>query len=465
MKDLTKGNEASQIFYFTLPMLIGNVFQQFYNLTDSIIVGQALGKQALGAVGASFPILFLLVALIIGLTMGNSILISQYFGAKDMQKVKRAIDTGYIILIIASLVVTAIGLLFSESILRMLHTPEEIIPNAKIFLNITFAGVIFLFGYNSISAILRGLGDSKTPLYFLMVSTVLNALLVLLFVLVFHWGIAGSAYATIIAQGLSFIFGIMYLNRTHKVFQLRFRKMEFDKEIFIKSLQIGLPSGVQQMLVAGGMMALSRIVNQFGTDAVAAFTAAGRLDSFAVMPAMNLSLGISSFVGQNLGAKKPERVKKGYQATLLMGAVVSVVTTAAVLLFGRPMVSIFTHDVSVIKIGVSYLMIVGSFYILFSTMFITTGVLRGAGDTFVPMLFTLCSLWLIRVPLSAMLSKTLGTDGIWWSIPVAWGVGLLLAQTYYFTGRWKKKVALKVCPEPVAAMGEEQDAEWNCSKF
>ena len=196
-------------------------------------------------------------------------------------------------------------------------------------------------------------------------------MLVLLFVLVFHWGIAGSAYATIIAQGLSFIFGIMYLNRTHKVFQLRFRKMEFDKEIFIKSLQIGLPSGVQQMLVAGGMMALSRIVNQFGTDAVAAFTAAGRLDSFAVMPAMNLSLGISSFVGQNLGAKKPERVKKGYQATLLMGAVVSVVTTAAVLLFGRPMVSIFTHDVSVIKIGVSYLMIVGSFYILFSTMFFT----------------------------------------------------------------------------------------------
>jgi putative MATE family efflux protein len=465
MKDLTKGNEASLIFYFTLPMLIGNVFQQFYNLTDSIIVGQALGKQALAAVGASFPILFLLVALILGLTMGNSILISQYFGAKDIRRVKRAIDTGYILLIIASVVVTTVGLLFSESILRALHTPEEIIPNAKIFLNITFAGVIFLFGYNSISAIFRGLGDSKTPLYFLMVSTVLNALLVLLFVLVLHWGIAGSAYATIIAQGLSFTFGVMYLNRTHKVFQFSLRKMEFDKEIFIKSLKIGLPSGVQQMLVAGGMMALSRIVNQFGTDAVAAFTAAGRIDSFAVMPAMNLSLGISSFVGQNLGAKKLERVKKGYQATLLMGAVVSIVTTAVVLLFGRHMVSIFTKDASVINIGASYLMIVGSFYILFSTMFITTGVLRGAGDTFIPMLFTLCSLWLIRVPLSALLSKTLGTDGIWWGIPVAWCVGLLLAQTYYFTGRWKKKVAVKVCHEPSAVMGEEQDAEWNCSKF
>ena len=456
MKDLTKGNEASQIFYFTLPMLIGNVFQQFYSLTDSIIVGQALGKQALGAVGASFPILFLLIASIIGLTMGNSILISQYYGAKDMRRVKKAIDTGYIILIIASVLVTVIGLVFSESFLRLLNTPEEIMPQAKIFLNITFAGVIFLFGYNSISAILRGLGDSKTPLYFLIFSTLLNVVLVLLFVLVFHWGIAGSAYATIISQAVAFILGIAYLNKTHKVFRLALTKMEFDKEILIKSLKIGLPSGAQQIFVAGGMMALNRIVNQFGTNALAAYTAASRLDSFAVIPAMSLSVGVSSFVGQNLGARKPERVRKGFYAALLMGAVVSIITTAAVLLFGKPMISIFSKDAEVIRIGVNYLTIVGSFYIVFSTLFITHGVFRGAGDTFIPMLFTLFSLWLIRVPLATAFSKHIGVNGVWWSTPIAWVVGLILSQLYYSSGKWKNKVAVKPLPqaeEPIVDPG------------
>ncbi len=464
MKDLTKGNEASLIFYFTLPMLIGNIFQQFYNLTDSIIVGQALGKGALAAVGASFPIIFLLVALIIGLTMGSSVLISQYYGAKDMRRVKRAIDTSYIVLIVSSLIVTTIGLVFSGTILRLLSTPEEIIPQAKTYLNITFAGIIFLFGYNAISAVLRGLGDSKTPLYFLVISTLLNVVLVLLFVMVFHWGIAGSAYATVIAQGLSFIFGIAYLNKTHKVFRLNLRKLEFDKEIFIKSMQIGLPSGVQQMLVAGGMMALNKIVNQFGTDAIAAFTIAGRLDSFAVIPAMSLSVGVSAFVGQNLGAKKPERVRKGYYAALLMGAAVSVATTIAVLVFGKPMVSLFNTDANVVRIGTSYLMIVGSFYVLFSTMYITTGVLRGAGDTFVPMFFTLFSLWLIRVPLAIKLSKYYGTDGIWWSLPVAWAAGLIMVQIYYAMGRWKTKVVVK--PSAIIPVIEqEQESEWNNSKF
>jgi len=464
MKDLTKGNEASQIFYFTLPMLIGNVFQQFYNLTDSIIVGQVIGKQALAAVGASFPILFLLVSLIIGITMGYSVIIAQYFGAKDMARVKRSIDTGYVILFISSVIITIIGLVFSEAILRMLRTPEEIIPQAKIFLNIMFAGVIFLFGYNSISAVLRGLGDSKTPLYFLIISTILNAVLVLLFVLVFKWGIAGSAYATIIAQAFSFIYGVYYINKTHAFLHFSFRHIEFDRDIFVKSMNIGLPSGLQQMLVAGGMMALSRIVNTFGTDAVAAYTAAGRLDSFALMPAMNLSLGLSTFVGQNLGANKPERVRRGYHATLLIGSVISVLTTIMVILFGRPLMLMFSSDPNVIRIGVNYLIIVGSSYILFSTMFITNGILRGAGDTFIPMLFTLLALWLFRVPAAAILSKHFGTSGIWWGIPIAWLVGVALAVTYYNTGRWKKKVVVKpYCEVPLDP--EDSEAEWNCSKF
>lgn len=438
MKDLTKGNEALQIFYFTLPMLIGNIFQQFYNLTDSIIVGNAIGKLALGAVGASDPIIFLLVSLIIGITMGSSVLISQYYGAKDMRMVKRTIDTAYLTLIIASLLVSLIGIFFSETILRLLGTPQEIIPQAKIFLNITFSGIVFLFGYNSISAILRGLGDSKTPLYFLIASTLLNVLLVLLFVMVFHWGIAGSAFATILSQGVSFILGITYLNYTHKVFRLNFRSLEFDKQVFVKSLKIGVPSGFQHMLVAGAMLALNRIVNQFGTDAVAAYSVAGRIDAFAIIPVMSLSMGISSFVGQNMGANKPERVRKGYYSALFMGATVSLITSIVVLFFGKNMMGIFSTDSSVVTIGAGYLAIVGSFYILFSIMYITTGVLRGAGDTFIPMLFTLFSLWVIRVPLASIFAEKYGVIGVWWSVPIAWSVGLILAQIYYATGRWKR---------------------------
>ena len=264
MKDLTKGNEARNILFFALPMLIGNVFQQLYNTVDGIIVGQKLGTQAQAAVGASFPIIFLLVSLLIGVTMGSTILIAQYFGAKDMEKVKITIDTAYIFLFIASTCITIFGIVFSEKLLTMLKVPSDVMPDAKIYLNIMFGGIIAMFGYNSISAVLRGLGDSKTPMIFLIISTFINIGLDLLFILVFNWGIAGAAWATVIAQGVSFIIGIYYLNRTHEVFKLNVLEMRFDKKIFALSLKIGLPTGVQQMLFSLGLMALQGIVNSFG---------------------------------------------------------------------------------------------------------------------------------------------------------------------------------------------------------
>ena len=443
MKDLTQGNEGKLIFYFALPMLIGNIFQQLYNTVDSIIVGNALGKEALAAVGASFPIIFLLVSLIMGITMGSTILISQFFGARQLDQVKKTIDTAYIFLFFGSITSTIIGLLVSGPILRLLKIPDEVFTMAKTYLDIIFTGMIVMFGYNSISAILRGLGDSKTPLYFLIISTVVNIFLDLLFILVFEWGVAGAAWATVIAQGVSFILGIIYLNKTHDLFKFELKKMSFDRRLFNTSMKIGLPAGVQQMLVAGGMMALSRIVNGFGTNAIAAYTAAGRLDSFASMPAMNLSAALSSFVGQNLGANKPDRVKKGYLATLGMATLISIVITIMIFFFGKELIALFNTDPDVIIIGERYLKIVGSFYVIFSSMFITNGVLRGAGDTFIPMFFTICSLWLVRVPVSSYLSKSLGTDGIWWGIPIAWTVGASLSIAYYLTGRWKRKVIVK----------------------
>jgi len=447
MKDLTNGNEAKLIFYFAVPMLIGNVFQQLYTTVDSVIVGRFIGKEALAAVGASFPIIFLLVSLIMGITMACSILISQYFGAKEMEKVKRTIDTTYIFLFCAAVLITGIGIIFSEPILRLLKTPPAILQLATTYLKIIFAGILATFGFNTISAILRGLGDSKTPLYFLIVSTIINIVLDLVFVLSFKWGVAGAAWATVIAQGVSVIFGLIYLRIQNEIFRFHWNRLTFDFLIFKQSLIIGLPTGVQQMLVAAGFMALSRIVNGFGTITIAAYTAASRLDSFASMPAMNLSMAVSSFVGQNLGAKKPERVKKGHLVALAMAGCISLSITAIVFIFGRELVALFTNDPGVIQIGYDYLRIVGVFYIVFSSMFITNGVLRGAGDTLVPMFATVLSLWLARVPVSALLSQKIGATGIWWGIPIGWTVGLILSVGYYLTGNWKKKIVVGILPE------------------
>lgn len=443
MKDLTKGNEAKLIFYFALPMLIGNVFQQLYNTVDSIVVGNALGEGALAAVGISGQIVFLMIALTMGIAMGPMVLISQYYGAKDLVRVKRTIDTTYIMLFAASIILTIAGFILSGPLLKLLNTPADVFPMAQGYLNVIIAGLIAMFGYNSISAILRGLGDSKTPLYFLIIATVINTILDIVFVVYFHWGVEGAAWATVIAQAFSFICGIVYLNKTHEVLKFSIKNIVFDKEIFKLSMKIGLPAAIQQMLVATGLMALSSIVNTFGTTTAAAYTAAGRLDTFASMPAMNLSATISTFVGQNLGANKPERVKKGYRATLLIASIISICTTIVMVFFGGTMVSMFNPSPDVIKIGATYLTIVGSFYVVFSAMFVTNGVLRGAGDTLIPMFVTVLSLWVIRVPVSAFLSQRMGSTGIWWGIPIAWCAGALLSFSYYKTGRWKRKIVTK----------------------
>jgi putative MATE family efflux protein len=451
MKDMTVGNEGKLIFYFALPMLLGNVFQQMYNVVDSVIVGNYIGKNALAAVGASFPVIFVLISLIIGISSGSTIIISQYFGAKDYKKVKVTMDTMFIFLFFASLTITVLGLLFSRNIFEIMNLPKEILPEAITYFNIFISGAVLLFGYNGVSAALRGMGDSKTPLYFLIISTILNIILVLLFVVVFHWGIAGTAVATVIAQGVSFLISVIYLNKYHSIIKFSIKDFTFDKEIFIKSIKIGIPSGLQQTFVAIGMMALIRIVNGFGTDAIAAYSVAGRIDSFAVMPAMNFSMALSSFVGQNIGANKTERVKKGFQATMLMTGIVAISITLFAIFFGEAIMSLFTNDQNVIKIGESYLVIVSSFYIVFSFMFVVGGVLRGAGDTLIPMFITLLSLWLLRVPLSWWFSRTYGTDGIWWGIPIAWVFGFVMSYAYYLTGRWKRKAIIK---RPIANIND-----------
>jgi putative MATE family efflux protein len=445
MKDLSHGNEGKLILRFAIPMLLGNVFQQLYNVVDSVIVGKYIGKVALAAVGTSGPIIFLLVSFIIGATMGFTIVISQYFGARQIDNVKKAIDTLYIVMFFTSLIVTVVGYLMSGFIFRIIDLDPAIVPEATVFLNIFLVGLVFLFGYNGTSAILRGLGDSKTPLYFLVGSVGLNIILDLIFVIVFHWGVAGVAVATVISEGAAFGAQILYLNRYHKVVKFSLTKMTFDREIFRKSIKIGLPTGFQQTFVAAGMVALYWVVNQFGVDANAAYSAAGRIDSFAAMPAMSFAVALSTFVGQNMGANRPDRVKAGLRATLIMISVISLIISLITVVFGKYLMKMFTDDAIVIDMGVDYLQIIGSTYIIFSLMFVINGVLRGAGDTLVPMFISLFSLWIIRIPVAYILSKNpeLGVIGIWWSIPIGWLSGLILYYGYYRLGYWKKKLVVK----------------------
>ena len=443
MKDLTQGKPFQLILYFATPMLIGNVFQQLYNVVDSIIVGNYLGKEALAAVGASFPLLFMLISFVIGIASGSTIIIAQYFGAKDMVRLRRAIDTLWVFLFFASIVITILGIAFSEKIFRLIQLPAEVMPQAVLYFNVYMGGIVLFFGFSATSAILRGLGDSKTPLYFLVIATITNILLDLLFIVVFKWGIAGAAVATIISQGGAFVTAVIYLNRTHDVFNLTWRKIAFDREIFRKSLSIGLPSGFQQTFVSLGMLALFRIVNDFGTDTVAAYSAAIRIDSLAGMASMNFGAALSTFVGQNLGARKPERVYAGLMATLKMSSLVSVAVTLVVILFRHQLMGLFTSEPEVIRIGAEYLLIVCSFYVVFSAMFVVGGLLRGAGDTLIPMFITLFALWVVRIPASWWLSKEMGAAGIWWAIPLGWAIGALFSWIYYLTGNWRKKAVVK----------------------
>lgn len=461
MKDLTQGDEAGTLISFAIPMLIGNVFQQFYNMVDSFVVGRFVGTEALAAVGVSFPVIFLLISLIMGITMGSSVLISQYFGARDSYHLSRTVGTSYLFLGGAGLLMSILGALAVPFILRILAVPASITEEASTYMTIILGGMLVTFGYNGVSAMLRGVGDSKTPLYLLIAASLLNVVLDLVFVIVFNWGVAGVAWATILAQACSFLGAMWIFNRSgSRSAHMRLERsmLTWDREIFGTMLKIGLPTGLQQTLVSLGMMMLTRIVNQFGPATMAAYTAAARIDSFASMPAMNLSQALMTFTGQNMGAGKTERVHKGHRAAIIINSVISLAITLLVTLAGKYLVGIFTPDTEVIHIGARYLFIVGMFYVLFGTMFINNGVMRGAGDVFIPMINTLLALWIVRIPCALLFTRVfaMGSDGIWWSIPAGWLVGFLFSTWYYRTGRWKTKVLVRR-PAAVPAGAESPD--------
>ena len=444
IRDMTQGSPSKIMILFTVPMILGNLFQQLYNIVDSVVVGNYVGPDALAAVGASSSITFLFIAIATGSSIGCSVVISQFFGAKRLVQMKTAVYTALTSVVLLSLIMTVIGLLMSGSILRWMSTPDDIMVNADIYLRIYLMGLCFMFLYNICTAAFNGLGDSRTPLYFLIFSSITNIVLDLLFVLRFHAGVEGVAWATLISQGIASLLALLVLF-------LRLRKIHteessrlFDGAILVHIGKVAIPSIIQQSIVSVGIVFVQALVNRYGTNVVAGYTAATKIDSIAIVPMINIGNAVSAFTAQNIGAKQPERVKKGLRAALLMVFVIGGMLTASLYLFGGSFVGLFVDtetNQEVIAVGIEYLRVVGTFYVLMGSMASFNGVLRGSGDMRMFMFCTLANFF-CRVAGAYALSALIGEAAIWWSIPLGWLVGLLLAGGRFLSGSWKSKSAI-----------------------
>lgn len=437
--DLTEGKVWKVIVRFALPLLVGNLLQQFYNITDSIIVGQFLGKEALAAVSASFFIYYFIISLVIGVGSGTTVVISQLFGAKQYQKVQLAFSSFFIFMLVGGIILSIAGIIFAEPVFRLTNTPEEVIPQAVAYFRIYIGGTFLFVTFNSIISILRGVGESVRPMLFILITTVLNIAFDLLFILVFKWGIEGAARATVVSQGIGMCIALAYVNNTHPLLSIKKQDMLFDWKLFKESLKIGLPTSVQQCAIALGLIALLGIVNSFGTNTLTAYGAAGKIDTIITQAILTLSGALAAFCGQNIGAGRLDRVKKGVRFTMYTNIALGLLTFAAVYLFGNEMMRIFTKDIDVVAIGKEYLLIIGGFFIVHGALNVYNGALRGAGDTLFPMITSLICLWLIRIPLAYYLSSWLGRNGIWWAIGISITIGLIATFVYYKMGFWKRR--------------------------
>ncbi len=448
VRNLTEGKPLKLLFFFALPMVAGNLFQQLYNMVDTAVVGKFVGEDAVAAVGSSFPIVFLSVAVASGLSMGCNVVVSQLFGAGRIHEMKSTISTAIISLSVLGLIIMILGTILTGPLLQLLGTNADIMADAQTYLRIYFGGAVFLFLYNTLNGIYNAQGDSKTPLIFLMISSLTNIVLDLVFVIEFEMGVAGVAWATLIAQGMCALASLVVMFR-------RMRRMpnEPGKEkekipvfhlVAIKRIaRIGLPSMLQQSLVSLSMMLMQGLVNSYGKVLVAGYTAATKIDSLAMLPNMNFSNAMSSYTAQNIGAGKYDRVKEGLKACLFMVVVFSLIITLVIFLFGNQLLSLFLEpgDTSgAMGYGLAYMHTVSMFYILMGVLFVPNGMLRGAGDMGAFTLSSMANLF-SRVGIAYALANLtpLGANSIWWSIPAGWAVGATFSLLRVKSGRWMRR--------------------------
>ncbi len=447
---MTEGNITKLLLTFSWPMLIGNLFQQLYNLVDSVVVGKFVGKEALAAIGATNSVSFLFFALCNGIGNGGGIVTSQYFGRGDTKLVKSSIaNVGYIMLVFPAIIGT-IAYIVSKPLLILLNTPENLLPDSIAYYRTVCLGIVFISMYNFISAMLRALGDSKTPLYFLIFSCILNTGLDILFVRGFGMGVKGAGIATVISQFVSAATCMAYAFWTNPYFKLEKADWKFSKSVSWHAIRIGVPLSLQFSLIAVSTMALQRVVNSFGDIAVAAFTATSRVEQIIHQPYQTLSAALSTFTGQNFGAKKKERLAQGLKKGMLLMIGFTAVMLIVMQLCSKGIISIFikADEVEVIEMGAKALRITSLFYIFLGIIYTIRGVLNGMGDIFFALINGVVEvIGRFIVPISLTSVAFIGIWGIWWSVGVVWFLSGFTAWLRYIS--YSKKVSKKM-EEPAA---------------
>ena len=447
--DFTQGSIPRHLITFSIPLLLGNFLQAAYNTVDSFWVGRYLGPQALAAVSVSSPVIFSLISLVLGLTVAVTVLVAQLYGAGDHARMRHVVTNSLVFLTEIGIILSIIGVLSKDALLRLINVPTDVFKPASDYLVIFLAGLVGMFLYNAASAILRGLGDSRTPLRFLAYATVTNIILDPIFILgagpIPRMEAAGAALATILAQAFSAVIALIHLHKVSGLLRIEHDWWRLDLPLLGLVTRIGLPAGVQQTLVSLSGLAVNSIVNRFGSIAMAGYGAGLRLDQFAFMPAMSSGIAVTSPVGQNLGAGRDDRVSESVRWGVILGGGITAVMSVAVLAGSASLISVFTKNADVFSIGAEYLRYAALSYIPYALMFTLSGVLRGAGDTVASMLSTLISLWLVRVPTAAMLSRLpgLGLRGVWVAIVAGPVSGTVINFVYYRTGLWKRRVVVR----------------------
>ena len=439
-KDLTVGKPSSVLWRFCLPLFGSIIFQQLYNLADSFVAGRFVGENALAAVGNSYEITLIFIAFAFGCNIGCSVIVSQLFGAKRMADLKTAVYTTLIASGVVCLVLMGVGTLFCTNLLRMINTPEDILPDSKLYLDIYILGLPFVFYYNVATGIFSALGDSKTPFYFLAASSLSNIAVDILFVTAFQMGVAGVAWATFLCQGVSCILAVVVVFRRFRTIQTEETPKIFSWFLLKKIAVVAVPSILQQSFISIGNILIQGVINTFGSGVIAGYSAAVKLNNLVITSFTTLGNGISNYTAQNMGAEKPERVRQGFRAGLTLVWMLSVPLVALYLLCSSTVLRLFLDNPTgqAMQVGIQFLRILSPFYFVISAKLVSDGILRGAGLMKQFMAATFTDL-VLRVALAFLLSGPFGTVGIWSAWPIGWTVAMVLSIIFYVKGPWNRK--------------------------
>ena len=438
--DMTRGNVYGLLIEFAVPLLLGNLFQQLYNTVDTWVVGNYVGKEAFSAVGTVNPIINMLIGFFMGLSVGAGVVISQYYGAKQTDKVSDTVHTALVMTGVLGVLFTAIGVSMTPLMLKFMKTPAEVLPEAKRYLTIYFSGIFGLMLYNIGAGILRAVGDSQRPFYFLVLSASLNIVLDLLFVLAFHMGVAGVAYATILSQGISALLVLFVLLRADNCCRVQVRKLKMHWDVLKKIVKVGIPAAIQMAITAFSNVFVQSYINYFGADCMGGWTAYTKIDAFLFLPMQSVAMGATTFVGQNLGVNDVARARQGVSAALRISALITVALMAPVVAFAPHLVRFFNDTPEVVEFGTLFLRMMSPFYVLCCVNQILAGSLRGAGDSRTPMFIMLGSFVVFRqiylFCITHFVSNTIVPVAL--GYPAGWLVCSTATYLYFRFAHWEK---------------------------